>query len=84
MWSLIKPNLQANTFSSLLSGAPGNATAMPWDLVSSKPYGRSHSSLSNDSLQLCIDGLRCESSDFLINCSFSSYEFVEDYLFDDE
>lgn len=84
MWSLIKPELQANTFSSLLSGAPGNAAATPWDLVSSKPYGRSRSSLSNDSLQLCTEGLGCESSDCLTDCSCSSSDFADDYLSDDD
>lgn len=84
MWSLIKPELQANSFSSLLSGAPGNAAATPWDLVTLKPYGRSRSSLSNDSLQLCTEGLGCESSDCLTDCSCSSCEFADDYLSDDE
>jgi len=84
MWSLIKPELRANAFSSLLTGGTGNAAATPWDLTTSKPYGRSRGSLSNDSLQLCTESLGCESSDCLTDCSCSSSEFTNDYSSEDE
>lgn len=88
MWSLIKPELRANTFSSLLSGGPGNAAAMPWDLTTSKSYGGSGGLLRHDSLQLCTEGLGCESSDCLTDCSTdcscSSSEIADDYLSEDE
>lgn len=84
MWSLIKPELRANTFSSLLNGGPGNAAATPWDLTNSKPYSGSRGLLRHDSLQLCTEGLGCESSDCLTDCSCSSSEFADDYTSEDE
>ncbi|GLJ37102.1 hypothetical protein SUGI_0752090 [Cryptomeria japonica] len=74
MWSLMKPEPRGDAFASLLAGDGGKdykfdaKFAAPWDLVAPKPYvplARSRSSLSNDSLQLCTEGLGCESCDCL-------------------
>eukprot|EP01018_Ginkgo_biloba_P006995 Gb_36548 [translate_table: standard] len=79
MWSLIRTEPRPDSseaFGSLLAGKGGNLNSnskSSWDLSTPAkpyvPYSRTRSTLSNDSLQLCTEGLGCESCDGLSCCS---------------
>uniref|UniRef100_A0A0C9S5L5 TSA: Wollemia nobilis Ref_Wollemi_Transcript_18852_2051 transcribed RNA sequence n=1 Tax=Wollemia nobilis TaxID=56998 RepID=A0A0C9S5L5_9CONI len=94
MWSFIRPEPPADGFAALLAGNGGkevkeNARSS-WDMAPPKAYvplARSRSSLSNDSLQRCTEGLGCESCDGLTDSapsSESSSVILDDYLSVDE
>lgn len=94
MWSLIKPEPRAYAFTALLPGNGGkefkeSVLKPSWDLAPPKAYvpiARSRSSLSSDSLQLCTEGLGCESCDCLTDSASdeSSSVSLDDYSSEDE